>query len=114
MSAAIKMKRREAEAAKARLSNTVAAIRHRTSPKVIAQEAVDNAREKGTLLAETSISAVKENPQTATAAAVAATAFLFRKPIGRLFSKIFRRKKRSRKIPAAPRAPQPYQEEASS
>lgn len=104
MSDAVAARRAEAQAARARLSNTFAAIRRKTSPKSIAHEAVesareignqfvDNAREKGVQIAETSVEVVRKNPQASAAAAAVAVAFVFRRPIGRLFASVFRRRK---------------------
>jgi ElaB/YqjD/DUF883 family membrane-anchored ribosome-binding protein len=71
----------EVEEAKARFSSSLGAVKHRLTPKNLAREAIDKAKERASDTAQASVDKVKANPSTAIGVAAAAILLLFRKPI---------------------------------
>ena len=76
----------EARAAKARLDETVTALRDRVDPRTLAKHAADGLREQG----EVAVDVARRNPGVAAAALAAAGLLIVRRPILALF----RRKKK--------------------
>lgn len=82
----------EAERAKARMIDRAHDLQARLNPKTLAQNAWDDARDKGTALADSAVGAVRERPLAATGIAAAVAVFLARKPLKRLAGKMMNSK----------------------
>lgn len=85
----IERAKRNAELARARVDTTVGALKERLNPRHLAEEAKDRVREKTGEISD----AAHRRPVTTGAVAGAATLLLFRKPVGRLAKKLFKRKR---------------------
>ena len=82
-------KRGEAAAARQRLLGTVEEIKLRLAPKTIAQEAWEGAKDKGSEVAEGTLTAVRQRPAVAAGVAAGAALILARKPLMGLISGLF-------------------------
>lgn len=95
----------EVERSRARLMDTAHELQDRLSPKVLARDAWQGAKEKGADLAEGAVDAAKARPLAAGGIAAALTMFLAREPLIDLASSLFkggkdrRKTRRSRKAP---------------
>ena len=89
--------RAEVERSRTRVMATAQELQERLSPKVLAKDAWQGAKEKGADLAEDAVDAVKARPLTATGVAAAITMFLARDPLidlaGRLVDGIGEKRK---------------------
>jgi ElaB/YqjD/DUF883 family membrane-anchored ribosome-binding protein len=98
--------RNEAERRRARLMTTAQELQERLSPKTLARNTWQGAKEKGADLAEDAVDAVKSRPLAATGVVAAITMFLAREPLMDLAGSMFkggkekRKTRRSRKAPA--------------
>jgi hypothetical protein len=96
----------EAERRRARLMTTAQELQERLSPKTLARNTWQGAKEKGADLAEDAVDAVKSRPLAATGVVAAITMFLAREPLMDLAGSMFkggkekRKTRRSRKAPA--------------
>lgn len=73
--------RRQSEASRARLTETLVELQNRLKPKALIEDALEEIREKTDELAEQAIDTVRRRPFTAAAVALAVLAWLFRAPI---------------------------------
>ena len=80
--------RAEAERSRARVMATAHELQERLSPKTLARNTWQGAKEKGADLAENTVDAVKARPLAATGAVAAITMFLAREPLMDLASKL--------------------------
>jgi ElaB/YqjD/DUF883 family membrane-anchored ribosome-binding protein len=80
--------RAEAERSRARVMATAHELQERLSPKTLARNTWQGAKEKGADLAENTVDAVKARPFAATGAVAAITMFLAREPLMDLASKL--------------------------
>ena len=78
-------------AARARLSETFSALQARLSPKALASEAATNIVQAGKSLATDGVETARNNPATAIGGAAAVAVLLARRPIGRLFHRLWNR-----------------------
>jgi hypothetical protein len=96
----------EAERRRARLMTTAQELQERLSPKTLARNTWQGAKEKGADLAEDAVDAVKSRPLAATGVVAAITMFLAREPLMDLAGSMFkggkekRKTRRTRKTPA--------------
>jgi len=93
----------EAERRRARLMATAQELQERLSPRTLARNTWQGAKEKGADLAEDAVDAVKARPLAATGVVAAITMFLAREPLIDLAGSMFksgkdkRRSRRTRK-----------------
>jgi ElaB/YqjD/DUF883 family membrane-anchored ribosome-binding protein len=80
-SPAILAARAEVDRSRARIKATAHELQERLSPKVLAKDAWQGAKEKGAGLAEDAVDAVRARPLTATGVVAAITMFLAREPL---------------------------------
>lgn len=80
--------RMEAERRRARLIATAHELHDRLSPKTLARDAWQGAKEKGADLAEDAVDAVRARPFAATGVVAAITMFLAREPLIELAGKL--------------------------
>lgn len=73
--------RGEADAAKARLMATMDELKARLAPAKLTSDAVQAAKDKGIVVADNTVTAVKEKPAVAAGIATAAALFLARRPL---------------------------------
>jgi hypothetical protein len=73
--------RAEVDRGRARVMATAHELQDRLSPKVLAKDAWQGAKEKGAGLAEDAVDAVRARPLTATGIVAAITMFLAREPL---------------------------------
>ena len=73
--------RAEVDRRRARVMDTAHELQDRLSPKVLANNAWQGAKEKGADLAEDAVDAVRARPLTATGVVAAITMFLAREPL---------------------------------
>ena len=78
----------EAERARAQLMRTAHALQARLSPKTLARDAWQGAREKGADLAEDAVDAVRKRPLAAGGVVAAVALFLAREPLKDLAEKL--------------------------
>ena len=78
----------EAERRRARLMSTAHELQDRLSPKTLAKDAWQGAKEKGADIAEHTVDAVKARPVAATGAVAALAMFLAREPLMDLASRL--------------------------
>ncbi len=96
----------EAERRRARVMATAHELQERLSPKVLARDAWQGAKEKGAGLAEDAVDAVKSRPLATGGVIAAITMFLAREPLIDLAGSVFkggkgkRKTRRSRKAPS--------------
>ena len=97
--------RAEVGRSRARVMATAQELQDRLSPKVLAKDAWQGAKEKGAGLAEDAVDAVRARPLTATGVVAAIAMFLAREPLidlaGRLIDGVGEKRK-SRKARKAP------------
>jgi hypothetical protein len=98
--------RLEVERSRSRLMGTAQELQERLSPKTLAKDAWQGAKEKGADLAEDAVDAVKSRPIAATGVVAAITMFLAREPLWELATKLAggvsdKRKTRKRRKAAA-------------
>jgi len=86
----------EAERSRARLMGTAHELQERISPKVLARDTWEGAKEKGADFAETAVDAVRARPLAAGGAVAALTMFLARKPLWN-FATARKEKRKARK-----------------
>jgi Protein of unknown function (DUF3618) len=87
----------EAERRRARLMATAQELQERLSPKVLARDAWQGAKEKGADLAEDAVDAVRTRPLAAGGLMAALTMFLAREPLIDLAGSLFKGRKEKRK-----------------
>ncbi len=80
--------RADAAAAKERLLRSAHALQARLKPSVLANDAWDSARDAGETAASNAARAAARRPIATSVAAVGVAAFLARKPIARLVSRL--------------------------
>jgi ElaB/YqjD/DUF883 family membrane-anchored ribosome-binding protein len=80
----------DSAAARRRLLASVEKLKHRVSPRTVAAEAVDGAKQRANALAATTSDAAQRHPRIAVALGVTAAGLLLRRPITRLFGKLRR------------------------
>lgn len=80
--------REEVERSRARVMATAQELQERLSPKTIARNTWQGAKEKGADLAEDAVDAVKARPLAATGVVAAITMFLAREPLMDLAGKL--------------------------
>lgn len=89
--------RAEVDRSRSRVMATAQELQERLSPKVLAKDAWQGAKEKGADLAEDAVDAVKARPLTATGIVAAITMFLAREPLidlaGRLADSVGEKRK---------------------
>ena len=73
--------RGEADAARARLMETAEELKLRLAPKKLAGDAVQAAKDKSIVMADDTVTAVKDRPLMAAGVATATALFLARKPL---------------------------------
>ena len=76
------------ERSRARLMGTAHELQERLSPKTLAKDAWQGAKEKGADIAEDAVDAVKSRPIAATGVVAALAMFLAREPLWELATKI--------------------------
>lgn len=81
--------RGDVEAKRQKLMQTLDELKVRLAPKTIAHDAWSGARDKGTEVADTTISAVKQRPAIAAGVAAGAALLLARKPLYSLITGLF-------------------------
>jgi hypothetical protein len=96
----------EVERSRSRLMGTAQELQERLSPKTLAKDAWQGAKEKGADLAEDAVDAVKSRPIAATGVVAAITMFLARESLWELATKLAggvsdKRKTRKRRKAAA-------------
>jgi hypothetical protein len=79
----------EAERSRARLMATAHELQERLSPKTMARDAWQGAKEKGADLAEDAVDAVRARPVAAGGLVAAVALFLAREPLKDLATKLF-------------------------
>jgi len=101
--------RAEVDRRRARVMLSAHELQERLSPKVLAKDAWQGAKEKGAGLAEDAVDAVRARPLTATGVVAAITMFLAREPLidlaGRMVDGVGEKRK-SRKARTAQTKPQ--------
>jgi hypothetical protein len=80
----------EVERSRSRLMATAHELQERLSPKVLARDAWQGAKEKGADLAEDAVDAVRARPITAGGVVAAITMFLAREPLMDLAGSVFK------------------------
>src|SRR3954464_5504372 len=80
--------RADVERRRSRLMATAHELQERLSPKTLAKDAWQGAKEKGADLAEDAVDAVKSRPIAATGVVAAITMFLAREPLWELATKL--------------------------
>ena len=89
MSADLVLARREAEAARRRLTATVGELQQRLKPATLATNAWEGVKDKSGELADDAVQAVKSRPVAVSAVLAAVTLFLARAPIKSAVSSLF-------------------------
>lgn len=96
--------RAEVERTRARVMQSAHALQDRLSPKVLARDAWDGAKEKGAELAEDAVDAVRSRPIATTGVVAAIVTFLAREPLmdlaGQLAGAVGGKRKARRKTKA--------------
>lgn len=87
----IEAAKREAEAARRRLSSTSGALKARLKPSALANDAWTGVREKSTGLADDAVQAVKDRPLTASGVVAGLALFLARDSVWATVRGLFRR-----------------------
>lgn len=91
--AEISAARSEVDRSRSRLMATAHELQERLSPKTLARNTWQGAKEKGADLAENTVDAVRSRPLTATGVVAAVTMFLAREPLIELATKVVGRGK---------------------
>ena len=94
-----------AERRRTRLMGTAQELQERLSPKTLARNTWQGAKEKGADLAEDAVDAVKARPLAATGVVAAITMFLAREPLMDLAGSMFKAGKDKRKTRRTRRTP---------
>lgn len=81
--------RGDANAKRQKLLGTLDELKVRLAPKTIAQDAWEGAKDKGSEVADTTITAVKQRPAIAAGVAAGAALLLARKPLFSLVTGLF-------------------------
>jgi len=90
--------RAEVDRSRSRLVSTAHQLQERISPKTLARNTWEGAKEKGAEVAENTVDAVRARPLAATGVVAAITMFLAREPLIGLAGRVVGgRKKKSRK-----------------
>jgi ElaB/YqjD/DUF883 family membrane-anchored ribosome-binding protein len=93
--------RAEVERSRSRVMATAHQLQERLSPKTLARDAWEGAKDKGADFAESAVDAVRARPLAATGVVAAVTMFLAREPLmelaGRLVDKVKGKRKARRK-----------------
>lgn len=101
--------RAEVDRSRARVMATAQELQERLSPKVLAKDAWQGAKEKGADLAEDAVDAVRARPLRTTGVVAAITMFLAREPLidlaGRLVDGVSQKRKSRKAKPARKPAP---------
>jgi ElaB/YqjD/DUF883 family membrane-anchored ribosome-binding protein len=84
----------EVDRSRARLMSSAHELQDRLSPKTLASNAWQGAKEKGADLAENTVDAVRARPLTATGVVAAITMFLAREPLIDLAGKVVGKSKK--------------------
>ncbi len=85
----ISRSRGEADAAKARLMGTVEEVKIRLAPGKLASDAVQNAKNKSIVVADDTVTAVKDRPAMAAGIATAAALLIARRPLFAAVSRLW-------------------------
>ena len=93
--------RAEAEHSRARVMATAHELQERLSPKTLARNTWQGAKEKGADFAENTVDAVRARPFAATGVVAAVTMFLAREPLMDLAGKLVGEKRKGRKTARA-------------
>jgi len=93
--------RAEAEHSRARVMATAHELQERLSPKTLARNTWQGAKEKGADLAENTVDAVRARPFAATGVVAAVTMFLAREPLMDLAGKLVGEKRKGRRTARA-------------
>ena len=93
--------RAEVDRSRSRLLDTAHELQERLSPRTLARNTWEGAKEKGADLAENTFDAVRSRPLAATGVVAAITMFLAREPLIDLAGKVVGRGKKTRKPKAA-------------
>jgi len=108
-SAAILAARAEVDRSRARVMASAQELQDRLSPKVLAKDAWQGAKEKGADLAEDAVDAVRARPLAASGVVAALTMFLAREPLidlaGRLVDVVGEKRKSRKARKAKPKQP---------
>ena len=94
----------DVERSRAKLMGTAHELQERLSPKTLASNAWQGAKEKGADLAEASVDAVRTRPLAAGGVVAAITMFLAREPLIDLAGSLFRSGKEKRRTRKARKA----------
>jgi len=105
--------RQEVERSRARVMATAHELQDRLSPKALARNTWQGAKEKGADLAEDAVDAVKARPLAATGVVAAITLFLAREPLMDLAGKLVDSVGDKRKTRTARKAKQTHTEKSS-
>ena len=105
--------RQEVERSRARVMATAHELQDRLSPKALARNTWQGAKEKGADLAEDAVDAVKARPLAATGVVAAITMFLAREPLTDLAGKLVDSVGDKRKTRTARKAKQTHTEKSS-
>jgi ElaB/YqjD/DUF883 family membrane-anchored ribosome-binding protein len=92
--------RAEVDRSRSRLLATAHELQERLSPRTLARNTWEGAKEKGADLAENTVDAVRARPLAATGVVAAITMFLAREPLFDLAGKVVGRGKKTRKTKA--------------
>jgi ElaB/YqjD/DUF883 family membrane-anchored ribosome-binding protein len=88
--------RGEAEAAKARLRQTLDELKTRLAPKTLASQAMQAAKDKSIVVADDTVSAVKDKPLLSASIATGVALFVARRPVFSALGWVFGRNKKSK------------------
>jgi ElaB/YqjD/DUF883 family membrane-anchored ribosome-binding protein len=91
--------RADAEHSRSRLMSTAHQLQERLSPKTLARDAWQGAKEKGADVAEGAVDAVRARPLTATGVVAAITLLLVSHPLMNLAGKLTKKSKKSARKP---------------
>lgn len=83
----IKLARARADAARARLTDTVGEIKAHLAPESILHNVGEKLKDNGQAIAQSGMETARRNPAIAAGAAAAAVLLLARRPIARLFGR---------------------------
>jgi ElaB/YqjD/DUF883 family membrane-anchored ribosome-binding protein len=102
----------EVERSRSRLMSTAHELQDRLSPRTLARNTWQGAKEKGADIAENTVDAVKSRPLTATGVVAAITMFLAREPLIDLAGKVVGKGKSKKKSPSSRKAKEDETEKA--
>lgn len=104
--------RAEVDRSRARVMATAHELQDRLSPKALARNTWQGAKEKGADLAENTVDAVKARPLAATGVVAAITMFLAREPLIDLAGKVVGGRKKKSRVSPRPKRPKTESENA--